>query len=71
VQDLLPYCYRCSSTNPLVSSSKGDACVNCGHPFIRSFATFDPLPLVQFMPGEVVEGCGPCRTRTPQLFDIF
>ncbi len=50
-QDLLPYCYRCSSTNPLVSgSATGDACVNCGHQFVRSFATFDPLPLVRFLP---------------------
>ena len=53
-QDLLPYCYRCSSTNPLVSNARGgDVCVNCGHPFIRSFATFDPLPLVQFAPGSI------------------
>jgi intraflagellar transport protein 122 len=50
-QDLLPYCYRCSSNNPLISSARsGDCCVNCGHPFIRTFSTFDPLPLVKFVP---------------------
>lgn len=26
--------------------------MNCGHPFIRTFGTFDPLPLVQFLPEE-------------------
>lgn len=49
----MPVCYRCSTTNPLInvdSHRRGDACVNCGHPFLRSFASFDSLPLVQFFP---------------------
>lgn len=52
-EDLLPACYRCSSSNPLVTSTPiGDVCIDCGHPFIRSFASFDCLPLVQFFPAE-------------------
>ena len=50
-EEMLPYCYRCSSSNPLISTARnGDCCVNCGHPFVRTFSTFDPLPLVQFAP---------------------
>ncbi|GFH10765.1 WD_REPEATS_REGION domain-containing protein, partial [Haematococcus lacustris] len=26
----------------------GDFCINCGAPFIRSFVTFEHLPLVEF-----------------------
>ena len=52
-EELLPACYRCSNTNPLVTSTNiGDVCIDCGHPFIRSFASFDCLPLVQFFPAE-------------------
>ena len=46
-EDLLPMCFRCGSTNPLVSG-KGDACMTCGGSFVRSFATFEHLPLVEF-----------------------
>jgi intraflagellar transport protein 122 len=51
----LPVCYRCGATNPLLNPftnkfKKGDNCTNCGHPFIRSFITFDILPLVEFIP---------------------
>lgn len=28
----------------------GDACVTCGHPFVRSMLCFEVLPLVEFMP---------------------
>lgn len=50
-EDLLPIDYRTSSTNPLVNTTgSGDCCVNSGHPFIRSFATFEILPLVEFQP---------------------
>ena len=28
----------------------GDACVRCGHPFVRSMLCFEVLPLVEFMP---------------------
>ncbi len=51
----LPVCYRCGSTNPLLNPftnkfAKGDVCTNCGHPFVRSFISFDILPLVEFVP---------------------
>ena len=46
-EELLPMCFRCASTNPLVSG-KGDACVTCGGRFVRSFVTFEHLPLVEF-----------------------
>ena len=46
-EELLPMCFRCGSTNPLVSG-KGDACVTCGGRFVRSFVTFEHLPLVEF-----------------------
>ena len=45
--DLLPLCFRCSTTNPLVSV-KGDVCINCGGHFVRSFVTFEHLPMVEF-----------------------
>ena len=53
--DVLPVCFRCSATNPLLNPftskyAKGDVCTNCGHPFVRSFITFDVLPLVEFVP---------------------
>jgi len=42
-------CFRCSTTNPLINNTAGgDCCVACGHPFIRSFTSFDHLPLVEF-----------------------
>jgi len=34
--DLLPVCNWCMTTNPLLRSNI-DSCVNCGHPFIRTF----------------------------------
>jgi len=47
--DLLPVCNWCMTTNPLLRSNI-DSCVNCGHPFIRTFLGFDVLPLVEFQP---------------------
>jgi intraflagellar transport protein 122 len=48
-EELLPVCFRCSTTNPLINNTAGgDCCVACGHPFIRSFTSFDHLPLVEF-----------------------
>lgn len=47
--DLLPVCNWCMTTNPLLRSNI-DSCVNCGHPFIRTFLGFDILPLVEFQP---------------------
>jgi len=50
-EELLDICYRCSATNPLINSASiGDMCVQCAHPFVRSFRSFDLLPLVEFMP---------------------
>jgi len=46
-EDLLPVCYRCGTVNPLVNS-QGDICINCGATFLRSFVTFEHLPLVEF-----------------------
>ncbi|KAG2430302.1 hypothetical protein HYH02_013779 [Chlamydomonas schloesseri] len=46
-EDLLPVCWRCSTTNPLLNT-QGDYCINCGAPFIRSFVTFEHLPVVEF-----------------------
>ncbi|XP_045581276.1 intraflagellar transport protein 122 homolog [Procambarus clarkii] len=43
-----PLCYRCSTTNPLVNNN-GNQCVNCSHPFVYSFVSFEILPLVEFV----------------------
>jgi intraflagellar transport protein 122 len=51
LKDLLPVCYRCSTTNPLVSI-KGNQCANCKHEFVYSFHSFDVLPLVEFIPND-------------------
>ncbi|KAL3157460.1 hypothetical protein ABBQ32_011927 [Trebouxia sp. C0010 RCD-2024] len=45
-EGVLPTCYRCGSSNPLVNA-QGDACNTCRNAFIRSFLTFEALPLVQ------------------------
>ncbi|KAK0064191.1 intraflagellar transport protein 122 [Biomphalaria pfeifferi] len=47
-EELLPMCYRCSTTNPLLSKT-GNRCVNCKQPFVFSFVTFEVLPLVEFV----------------------
>lgn len=38
-QEVLPLCYRCSTTNPLLNS-KGNHCINCRQPFVYSFSSF-------------------------------
>jgi len=48
-EELLPTCFRCQTTNPLLNQS-GDRCVACGHIFVRSFVSFEVLPLVRFAP---------------------
>lgn len=40
-------CYRCSSVNPGLQNA-ADRCINCGHVFVRSFLSFEVLPLVEF-----------------------
>ncbi|KAI9141423.1 intraflagellar transport protein [Paraphysoderma sedebokerense] len=52
-EDLLSICYSCSTTNPLINSN-GDKCINCLEPFIRSFFSFESLPLVEFVPADGV-----------------
>lgn len=47
-EELLPMCYLCSTQNPLLNN-QGEKCTNCGSLFIRSFLTFEPLPLVEFI----------------------
>eukprot|EP01065_Artemidia_motanka_P014262 TRINITY_DN1821_c0_g1_i1.p1 TRINITY_DN1821_c0_g1~~TRINITY_DN1821_c0_g1_i1.p1 ORF type:complete len:1247 (+),score=460.03 TRINITY_DN1821_c0_g1_i1:89-3829(+) len=51
-EDLLPICYRCSFPNPLLSEQGGDFCTQCMEPFVRSFYSFDHLPLVHFVLAE-------------------
>ena len=58
-EELLPLCYRCSHHNPLLNNNNrssatmpktaNNACANCGQPYVFSFATFMPLPLVEFV----------------------
>ncbi len=38
-EELLPMCYRCSTTNPLLNP-RGNNCITCNHPFIFSFVSF-------------------------------
>jgi intraflagellar transport protein 122 len=50
-EDLLPVDYRSSTVNPLLNpNNNGDVCVTSGHPFVRSFVSFENLPLVEFQP---------------------
>jgi len=48
-EELMPSCFRCQTTNPLLNQT-GDRCTACAHPFVRSFSSFEPLPLVRFTP---------------------
>ena len=45
--ELAPTCARCEAAVPLVNA-RGDVCPSCGAEIIRSFATFEALPLVEF-----------------------
>ncbi|KAK3103245.1 hypothetical protein FSP39_017787 [Pinctada imbricata] len=47
-EELLPMCYRCSTTNPLLNNN-GNFCINCSQPFVHSFVSFEVLPLVEFV----------------------
>ncbi|EJW79340.1 hypothetical protein WUBG_09751, partial [Wuchereria bancrofti] len=44
-EELLPMCYRCGISNPLVGTNE---CIHCKTPFILSFVSFEVLPLVEF-----------------------
>ena len=46
-EDVLPTCYCCSQSNPVLSPA-GNRCVSCNSPFVPSFYGFDNLPLVEF-----------------------
>ena len=46
-EGITPKCNRCTKDNPIIGLNK-DRCKFCGHPFIRSFVSFDILPLVEF-----------------------
>jgi len=58
--DILPTCYKCGSTNPLIRASDAklsadtagmnDQCISCNHLFVRCFINFDVLPLIEFTP---------------------
>jgi intraflagellar transport protein 122 len=63
-EELQPVCYRCSTVNPLLNT-QGDFCINCGAPFIRSFVTFEHLPLVEFeLDVDITDVSGEARART-------
>eukprot|EP00761_Pharyngomonas_kirbyi_P010486 gb/GECH01010506.1/.p1 GENE.gb/GECH01010506.1/~~gb/GECH01010506.1/.p1 ORF type:complete len:1200 (+),score=262.07 gb/GECH01010506.1/:1-3600(+) len=47
--DLIPLCYRCSAENPFLNLKLGDCCNSCLCPFVRSFYSFEQLPLVEFV----------------------
>eukprot|EP00455_Lapot_gusevi_P044462 TRINITY_DN5556_c0_g8_i1.p1 TRINITY_DN5556_c0_g8~~TRINITY_DN5556_c0_g8_i1.p1 ORF type:complete len:717 (+),score=248.02 TRINITY_DN5556_c0_g8_i1:1-2151(+) len=65
--DLLPLCYRCSSPSPLLNL-QNDACVNCKHPFLRCFWSFDTLPLVEFV---LDPACGLSDDEAKRLIDMM
>ena len=54
-EELLPICFRCMSANPLVSGT-GETCATCGGAFVRSFVTFEHLPMVEFFVEEGIAG---------------
>mmetsp|Transcript_26127 Transcript_26127/g.60322 ORF Transcript_26127/g.60322 Transcript_26127/m.60322 type:complete len:1204 (+) Transcript_26127:58-3669(+) len=48
-EELKSVCSRCTSTNDLLSPhSAPGACSNCGQKFIKTFCSFEDLPLVEF-----------------------
>ena len=46
-EDLLPLCFRCTATNPLVSG-KGDVCISCGDALCGPSSPSNTLPMVEF-----------------------
>ena len=45
----LPLCFRCLNSNPL-TNLKGDKCNICSYHFVRSFISYEILPLIEFKP---------------------
>ncbi len=48
-EGISPMCNRCMNANHLVTYND-DRCTFCGHPFVRSFISFDTMPLVEYKP---------------------
>jgi intraflagellar transport protein 122 len=46
-EGISPICNRCMNSNHFVTGND-DACTFCGHPFLRSFISFETVPLVEF-----------------------
>ncbi|NXM32108.1 IF122 protein, partial [Oxyruncus cristatus] len=46
-EELLPLCYRCSTSNPLLNNL-GNVCINCRQPFVFSASSYEVLHLVEF-----------------------
>lgn len=59
-EDLLPLCYRCSTTNPCINQ-QGSRCINCKQPYVYSFSSFEVLPLVEFTLAEGISDEEACR----------
>lgn len=51
-EELFTLCYRCMNTSPSLTVS--DNCTYCKHPIIRSFLSFQQLPLVEFEPNSAI-----------------
>jgi intraflagellar transport protein 122 len=41
-----------SAGTPAAAVANGDVCTHCGHAFVRSYTTFEVLPLVEFSPAD-------------------
>jgi len=52
-EGISPVCNRCMNANHLVTLND-DKCTFCGHPFVRSFISFDTMPLVEFTPDDKI-----------------
>lgn len=46
-EGISPVCNRCMNSNRFVTGNE-DCCTFCGHPFLRSFISFETIPLVEF-----------------------
>ncbi|GMF52525.1 unnamed protein product [Phytophthora fragariaefolia] len=65
-EELLPVDYRSSTVNPLLNpNNTGDVCINSGHPFVRSFVSFENLPLVEFQPEVSFHFMLSCNMHSP------